>query len=566
MNTTPDNNPQTGAGRPLPKKESDIFRAVIKQYESKQYKKAIKQAELILKKFPNHGETLAMKGLALNSIPTRKEEALPLVKQGLMNDMRYVPSVLMTIDLDGVRNSYKAPVCPSLPLTPLYACRSHVCWHVLGLLHRANNDYNEAIKAYKQALRIDPENSQILRDLSSLQLQMRDLDGFVATRTTLLNLKPSLKLNWLAFALGKHLVGHLSEAVHVIDTYLGTLTEGSGDLARSFESSELAMYKNMVLAEIPDNYQSALEHLTSCENIVMDRGAWLRRRAELQLKLEDYGGAIDSILSMFRRGMTEDHTIHSLYMFAVLKMGKEVSLIDEVLSVSGTNTLVTVFPLSNDQRRELSEAYASELGPEFTSSHAVQRIPYTFVDCGSDELRCIIDLRCRLDLARGVPSLCAELYSFVRTLDASTNRLIKPDDPVDLLLNPTFAMLQEMADRYITSLSSCAKFSDRDKEEQDPSTLLWAWYLRASLYELVGNYSAGIELLDKCLLQDSSAVDVYELKARLLLSMGDAQAAVECLDIGRELDRQDRYINNQTTRYLLRAGMEEQALKTILMV
>jgi hypothetical protein len=50
MNTTPDNNPQTGAGRPLPKKESDIFRAVIKQYESKQYKKAIKQAELIQKK------------------------------------------------------------------------------------------------------------------------------------------------------------------------------------------------------------------------------------------------------------------------------------------------------------------------------------------------------------------------------------------------------------------------------------------------------------------------------------------------------------------------------------
>jgi peptide alpha-N-acetyltransferase len=83
------NNPQAGQGRPLPKKESDIFKNVVKFYEQKQYKKAIKQADLILKKYPNHGETLAMKGLVLNNM-SRKDEAHALVKQGLMNDMRYV--------------------------------------------------------------------------------------------------------------------------------------------------------------------------------------------------------------------------------------------------------------------------------------------------------------------------------------------------------------------------------------------------------------------------------------------------------------------------------------------
>jgi peptide alpha-N-acetyltransferase len=53
----------------------------------KQYKKAIKQADTILKKFPNHGETLAMRGLVLNNLDKR-DEAHALVKQGLMNDMR----------------------------------------------------------------------------------------------------------------------------------------------------------------------------------------------------------------------------------------------------------------------------------------------------------------------------------------------------------------------------------------------------------------------------------------------------------------------------------------------
>ena len=82
-----ENNPQAGAGRPLPKKEADAFKSVVKHYEMKQYKKAIKQADNILRKFPNHGETLAMKGLTLNYM-SKRDEAHELVKLGLRNDMR----------------------------------------------------------------------------------------------------------------------------------------------------------------------------------------------------------------------------------------------------------------------------------------------------------------------------------------------------------------------------------------------------------------------------------------------------------------------------------------------
>jgi hypothetical protein len=86
---TNNDNPQAGQGRPLPKKEGDLFKNLVKQYESKQYKKAIKHADAILKKFPQHGETLAMKGLTVYYQSTeKKEEAHDLVKLGLRNDMR----------------------------------------------------------------------------------------------------------------------------------------------------------------------------------------------------------------------------------------------------------------------------------------------------------------------------------------------------------------------------------------------------------------------------------------------------------------------------------------------
>ena len=91
-------NPQNGAGRLLPKKEGDMFKSVMKLYESKQYKKAIKQADAILKRFPQHGETLAMKGLTINSMhpATKKDAAIDFVRKGIQNDMRYVHTYKQT--------------------------------------------------------------------------------------------------------------------------------------------------------------------------------------------------------------------------------------------------------------------------------------------------------------------------------------------------------------------------------------------------------------------------------------------------------------------------------------
>lgn len=83
-----------------------------------------------------------MKGLTLNCLG-RKDEAYDHVRRGLRNDLQ-----------------------------------SHVCWHVYGLLQRSDKKYDEAIKCYRNALKWDKDNIQILRDLSLLQIQMRDLEGY----------------------------------------------------------------------------------------------------------------------------------------------------------------------------------------------------------------------------------------------------------------------------------------------------------------------------------------------------------------------------------------------------
>jgi hypothetical protein len=65
-------------------------------------------------------ETLAMKGLFLSCTADRKAEGYECVKKGVLNDMG-----------------------------------SHIVWHVYGIMHRADKNYEEALKCYVQANRIE---------------------------------------------------------------------------------------------------------------------------------------------------------------------------------------------------------------------------------------------------------------------------------------------------------------------------------------------------------------------------------------------------------------------------
>ena len=410
-------------------------------------------------------------------------------------------------------------------------------------MYRSEQDYNAAIKAYKQALHWDPNNLQILRDLSMLQIQMRDWDGFVSTRNTLLTLKSNAKVNWLAFGVGRHLNGDLEGAVQVIDIYLGTLSEGSAELGRSFESSELALYKNQILAELDP--QRALTHLDDCRGIVVDKGAWWMRRAECQIVLGDYASALASVTAMLDRGMTEDHRVHSLYMCAVLEVEGDVCR--QVLQLKGTNTLATMIPLSNEQIAKLNETYA-ELVAKYPQSKAMQRIPTQWKE-GQDLMEALA-ARCRMDLPRGVPSLCDELLSYVVS-EKANGRLYRTKDPVELRAHPTYQAICQMADSFVAA------------EENDSDTRLWALFLRARLHEEATEYAPGLALAEKCLELSPELVDLYELKARLLQGAGDVKAAAACVDQGREKDLQDRYINNLTTKFFLQAGMEKEAVDRI---
>jgi hypothetical protein len=67
-----------------------------------------------------------------------------------------------------------------------------------------------------------PADPLLLTNLQpNLQIQMRDMPGFLETRQTLLELKSNNKHNWISFALAHHLSGHHEVAAKVLESYEG---------------------------------------------------------------------------------------------------------------------------------------------------------------------------------------------------------------------------------------------------------------------------------------------------------------------------------------------------------
>ncbi|KAF2094556.1 TPR-like protein [Rhizodiscina lignyota] len=477
--------PESGrrrSARPLPHKEQNLFRQVVKYYEAKQYKKALKAADQVLKKAPNHADTQAFKALTLNA-QGQTEEAFALAKIALKNDTK-----------------------------------SHICWHVYGLLYRSVKNLEEAIKAYKFALRLEPESQQIQRDLAFLQIQMRDYQGYIQSRRAMLNARPQVRQNWTGLAVAYHLSGDLQSAENMLKTYEGTLR--SPPPRSDIEHSEASLYRNALIAEM-DEPERALEHLESIAKNNLDRTAVMEMRADYLLRLDKKEEAEKAY-----RALIERNNEYRLY----------YEQLEKALGLTRTDS--SCLP----QLLELYDSYAKQN----ERLDAARRIPLDFLE--GEQFKTATDSYLRRLLTKGVPSTFANIKALYR--DPSKR------DTIHQLVESYFADASSngSADK---SQANGDGHSDRFKQ--------FVIYFLAQHYDyyLSRDLSKAMSLIDQAIELDPKSVDFHMTKARIHKHLGDSQKAAEMMNAARQLDERDRYINTKCAKYQLRNHENDSAIQTM---
>lgn len=392
--------------------------------------------------------------------------------------------------------------------------KSHVCWHVYGLLWRSVKNFDEAIKAYKFALKMAPESSQIQKDLALLQMQMRDYAGFEQSRRAMLQTKTMLRQNWTALAVAQHLNGNLSDAETTLTTYEDIIK--SPPPKTDIEHHEAVLYKNMIIYEMGE-VERALEHLLAATKINPDRGAVMELKARYLLKLNRKEEAAEAY-----RKLLERNAEHRGY-YEGLIAAREIK------------------PPDHKALKSLYDEYV-EQNPR---GDAARRIPLDFLE--GNDFRQAADKYLQRMLYKGVPSTFANLKGLYADSAKRT-------------------AIQDLVEGYVvgdgvlqTNGSGGEKENEKDHFEPSVRYFLAQHYN----YHLSRDLTKAMKHIGGAIEADPKSVDYHMTKARIWKHYGNSQKAAETMEQARTLDERDRYINTKAAKYQLRNLDNEAAIKTM---
>lgn len=459
-------------------KEHSQFLEALKLYESRQYRKSVKTLDAILKKDPSNVDALALKGLNLSSMGEKKDAK------------SYIKSAISKSQAIGA---------------------SAICCHVLGIYMRSSRNYPEAIKWFQTSLNNGSANQQIYRDLATLQSQVGDYKGVLASRRTYWEAFLGYRSNWTGLAVAQDINGEHKEAINTLSQF-EKLVEGKLGEPELYEHNECLMYKNDIMfkaaGDNKDKLHNVLNHLNEVEKDVYDKYGVLERKAAIYHKLGDSKLASKYVRMLIQRNPDDFGYYEHL---------------EKVLNIQNDN-----------EKREILYANLQKLYPR---SDPPKFIQLTFID-DKTKLETKFTDYVITQLKRGVPAT----FGNVKPLYRNRSQLIVPIS--DKVVNEFF----QQTDPY-----------------KDPIGYVWTCYYLAQHYLYLKDFSKAQSFIDKALESTPTLVEFYILKGRVLKASGKLDEATEWLEEGRKLDLQDRFINTKTAKYLLRANNIDKAVETVSM-
>lgn len=382
---------------------------------------------------------------------------------------------------------------------------------------------------------------------------MRDVPGFLSTRKTILQTKPTLRASWVAYAVATFVSGEYKETFDIISKYRDTVV----DKAEAYEESEFLLFQNSCL-EKDKKYLEAIDHLSQVSTQIVDKLALKVKQAQLQ----QLSGNFQESRVQWQKLVVEqpeNYRFHSGFQASVLELSNTLS--EEVFLFKKLELPSSVFKLTSSEKKTLLEFY-SRLS---LKSRATNKIilhlsteEHDFPEKLSKFIKSALD--------EGIPSLTHDIVSFAMVSTSNDpNKLRYASNPNEFKASSVISMSLSIIDNYIDEIDSFSNNEIIDIKEKikSPQTLLWAYFLKANLLEKLGEYQLSLDIIAKAINHTPTAIDILTRKAHLLKKLGDLNSAALVMDECRMLDLQDRYLNNKATKYFLRADNIPSAMQTI---
>jgi peptide alpha-N-acetyltransferase len=185
-----------------------------------------------------------------------------------------------------------------------------------------------------------------------------------------------------------------------------------------------------------------------------------------------------------------------------------------------------------DSTSESALSVLRELSTQLPQASAPQRLALT-VAVESD-FRELVKPYLLSGLTKGIPSL----FSDIKTLYRDDEKRQAVEEIVE---------------------TARAEFAAAQSISADPTTYLWTLYFLAQHYSYLSRPRQALQIVDLALSHTPTLPELLTCKARILKRAGDLLGGARWVNEARLLDGQDRFLNTKCAKYLLRAGLVEEA-------
>ncbi len=459
------------------------FQIALREFDSKRYEKVEKLCNKMIAKNPKDDQALSLKGLSYLYLK-KPEEGEKIIKEAIKVNMK-----------------------------------SAVAWHFYALFHKEQGNYSQAMKSYNRALKQAPTNFNIIRDLSYMQLYLRQLNSFVETCRLGIDNKPGVLLNWVSFAFGCTLIKDYRSALTALKS-----TENIGiTVLKKNEIHELKIF-NAMIQNLDGKYEESMNYLIHFKNELIDKPLVYSMIIENAVKSKKYNIGLDYCSKALVLNPENANLICAYFLMKINDKDFEPKTYNDLLNISEDYKFL---PKMLEILSELKEKYPKNK-ILFTLELAFKQ---------GEEFKKLFEDYFLKQVEITIPSFYINI-KFIYKLQPYKIKYI-----------------QEILDKYLEIIKKNNKFSD---ELDLPIHISWVYFYAAQHYLFLAELEKAFNFINLAIDFTPSVVEFYMIASKILKHSYMMDKSILAFDKARQLDLGDRYLNAKLAKIYIREGQIEK--------
>ena len=415
--------------------------------------------------------------------------------------------------------------------------KSSKVWQFYALFYKEQKNYAQAVKCYTFANKYEPDNLNILKDLSNLLLYLGNFNDFAKYSLQCVSIKPALSVNWVQYSLAEYFLKDYEKALHAIDSVLKSFE----DTMKKQEMHEVLLFKSNILFKL-NKYEECIDLLEkNLDKWCVDRATFIEKIIYSCIKTNNVEKGIKYCKMALKINPENINTYLSYFNLKI-----------KDLNFSKYEDLF-VMEEKSPKRKEIYDILVKEIEPELTKVKINEKIKLGLLE--GDEFKKSFSKYFYKNIKNNLPSFFNNI-KFIYQYPQQKSKI--PIIESILTSNISSIEKEQSLTQEILSLNL------DNSNLNIPTTFIWVYYFSAQHFEIMGNSEKALEYINKAIKLTPSVVEFFMVKARILKHNLLYEESSIAMGKAKDLDLSDRYLNAKHAKSVVRNNDVDEGSKIMM--